>query len=310
MAYHLRFRALLWTEVLFLAGFQSALAQEFLPGPVGRGPNQPVTITAPPHIAREERQQFQYHLPQAPVTAGVADSMAKKAAASEQLLSTTSEIPGIPITTNPTPDANLSFQFNLPPWIQQIARTVGGISAFLSSIGLPGVPEVRVCGGAPIAKEVMLCIMNAMEDVKPIFLTAKEISVLNTRVASGGRTADMSLARLKSLASKPYARLLMKVLGTTSVALFLMQRESTPDRQRWQAGSIVTLITDLPIVSDVADSATGGFGHVNVVLPRPSRIQRADREIKKLKQGVDPIDLGSGGMGVEGRDDTGFLVRS
>lgn len=34
-------------------------------------------------------------------------------------------------------------------------------------------------------------------------------------------------------------------------------------RQRWQAGSIVTTVTDLPVASDVTDTKSGGFGHVN-----------------------------------------------
>ncbi|KAL8424472.1 hypothetical protein Efla_000701 [Eimeria flavescens] len=64
----------------------------------------------------------------------------------------------------------------------------------------------------------------------------------------------------------------------------LMQKELTPDRfadclcctcmreafisrafhrQRWQAGSIVTAVTDLPVASDINDVKSGGFGHVN-----------------------------------------------
>lgn len=60
-----------------------------------------------------------------------------------------------------------------------------------------------------------------------------------------------------------------------------MQKELTPDRsvsprgdaifcviihfqrQRWQAGSIVTTVTDLPVASEINDTRTGGFGHVN-----------------------------------------------
>ncbi|KAF8822546.1 hypothetical protein IE077_003505, partial [Cardiosporidium cionae] len=75
------------------------------------------------------------------------------------------------------------------------------------------------------------------------------------------------------------------------VCQFLMQRESTPDRQRWETGSILTLITDLPVASEISDSKTGSFGHINVVLPRPSRVRQPDKEIASLNSGMDPMEL-------------------
>ncbi|CDJ66465.1 hypothetical protein, conserved [Eimeria necatrix] len=86
----------------------------------------------------------------------------------------------------------------------------------------------------------------------------------------------------------------------------LNTRVMSGGRQRWQAGSIVTTVTDLPVASDVTDTKSGGFGHVNVVLPRPSRVHRSDRIIEQLNKGMDPAETLYGGLGVEGRTDLRF----
>ncbi|PHJ23436.1 hypothetical protein CSUI_002710 [Cystoisospora suis] len=201
---------------------------------------------------------------------------------------------------------------------------------------------------APVRREVMLCVQNsmsgvsrlvcktklfhraaAMEDVQHIFdnvMTGMEISKLNTRLLSGGRRADKALARLKTLVARPYAKKMMKALGTANnfvanpdgsavsvtafvitrsalssagaVLSFLMKRSSTPDRygrgratskrltrQATQAAMVGRFYSH-SLATDIADTASGGFGHVNVVLPRPSRVRRADRAMKELQQGM------------------------
>ncbi|EWC75992.1 hypothetical protein C923_03336 [Plasmodium falciparum UGT5.1] len=76
--------------------------------------------------------------------------------------------------------------------------------------------------------------------------------------------------------------------------LILLQRESTSDRNRWLCGSILTLLTDLPVVSDLADVKTGSYGHVNVIMPRQSRVRNADRNILRLREGASPSYLING----------------
>ena len=37
------------------------------------------------------------------------------------------------------------------------------------------------------------------------------------------------------------------------------------------AGSLLTVVTGMPVVSEIADEKTGSYGRVNIVVPRPSR---------------------------------------
>ena len=37
------------------------------------------------------------------------------------------------------------------------------------------------------------------------------------------------------------------------------------------AGSVLTVVTGMPVVSEIADEKTGSYGRVNIVVPRPSR---------------------------------------
>lgn len=81
-----------------------------------------------------------------------------------------------------------------------------------------------------------------------------------------------ALARLISIAGTPGAATAMKNAGLVSVCKKLMARESTPDSLRGLAGSLITLLTDTPVSSNIADPLSGGYGHVTVVMPRPSRV--------------------------------------
>jgi hypothetical protein len=69
-----------------------------------------------------------------------------------------------------------------------------------------------------------------------------------------------------------------------------MSRESTPDTVRSLAGSMITLLTNYPIASEITgikckieiqcfilDVNSGSYGHVNIVMPRPSRVYANER---------------------------------
>lgn len=43
-------------------------------------------------------------------------------------------------------------------------------------------------------------------------------------------------------------------------------REAVSDETKVLAGSIMTQLTSLPVITNVADTATGGFGRVNGML--------------------------------------------
>lgn len=64
----------------------------------------------------------------------------------------------------------------------------------------------------------------------------------------------------------------------------------------------MSLLTNVPAATVIADTGSGGFAHVNLVMPRESRVRRADREMELLKLGADPLDfLSSGYSGDEYR---------
>ena len=74
----------------------------------------------------------------------------------------------------------------------------------------------------------------------------------------------------------------------------LMSSPETPDDTRALAGSLITLLTDVPVTSESSDSKTGSYGHVNIVVPRPSRVYGADKEILELEGGAAPSDTEEG----------------
>jgi hypothetical protein len=59
----------------------------------------------------------------------------------------------------------------------------------------------------------------------------------------------------------------------------LMMLPQTPDYVKNLAGSLLTLMSGIPSGSSVPDIKSGSYGHVNIVVPRPSRVYAADKEI-------------------------------
>ncbi|CAD2103871.1 conserved Plasmodium protein, unknown function [Plasmodium vinckei petteri] len=183
------------------------------------------------------------------------------------------------------------MNYEMPPWLQDIITLSNKSKKTLETLGIENLPDVNACKSIKNLQEQMLCTFDALEDIKEVYHNAKEITSLTARVLAGGRLAIKSLGRLKSLASRIENKQLMKKLGTPMATLILLQRETTSDRNRWMCGSILTLLTDLPVVSDLADVKTGSYGHVNVVIPRQSRVKNPDRIILKLREGTSPSNL-------------------
>ncbi|GAW80921.1 hypothetical protein PGO_091200 [Plasmodium gonderi] len=181
--------------------------------------------------------------------------------------------------------------YDIPPWLAKMINLSNNSKSTLESLGVANLPDINACKGIKNLKEQMLCILEALEDIKGVYQDAKDITSLTARVLAGGRMAVRALSRLKTLASKFENRQLMKKLGTPMASLIMLQRESTSDRDRWLCGSILTLLTDLPVVSDLADIKTGSYGHVNVIMPRQSRVRNPDRHILKLREGAPPSSL-------------------
>ncbi|KJP86128.1 hypothetical protein AK88_04251 [Plasmodium fragile] len=184
--------------------------------------------------------------------------------------------------------------YDIPPWLAEMINVSNTSKHTLQSLGVENLPDVDACRAVQNLKEQMLCILDALEDIKRVYQDAKDITSLTARVLAGGRLAVRALSRLKTLASAFENRQLMKKLGTPMATLIMLQRESTSDRDRWLCGSILTLLTDLPVVSDLADIRTGSYGHVNVIMPRQSRVRSPDRHILKLREGAAPSNLVGG----------------
>ncbi|CRH00021.1 conserved Plasmodium protein, unknown function [Plasmodium relictum] len=175
------------------------------------------------------------------------------------------------------------LNYDFPPWLVDMIKLSNNSKNTLESLGVENLPDVNLCKQIKHLKEQILCIIEA-----------NDITSLTARTLAGGRLAIRALSRLKSLASAVENRQLMKTLGTPMATLILLQRETTSDRNRWLSGSILTLLTDLPVVSDLADVKTGSYGHVNVIMPRQSRIRNADRNILRLREGASPSSLING----------------
>ncbi|CEL98045.1 unnamed protein product [Vitrella brassicaformis CCMP3155] len=176
------------------------------------------------------------------------------------------------------------------------ALTATGMAHALIPFGVKPKNAIA-CLQKPTFIAQRMCVNSAMASVKYFVALGTKVAALNGQVLAGGRTAQQAMARLRTLWSRPFAKELMKSLGTTMVCKNLMSREITPGRARWQAGSLITLLTDMPVVSSISDVATGGYGHLNVVVSRPSRVHRADKAIAALNAGADPADL------IDARDD-------
>merc|ERR1711972_210209 len=101
----------------------------------------------------------------------------------------------------------------------------------------------------------------------------QDIASLIPRVDAGGRKARAALIRLISLSAKQPSAKLMKS-ATSSVEL-----------QRL-AGSVLTLISGMPVTSELSDDKSGSDGVVNIVMPRPSRVYAPDKAMIELASGI------------------------
>ena len=137
----------------------------------------------------------------------------------------------------------------------------------------------------PVDSEVTIAQLTSLKN---------DILKLRARVGAGGRKARMALMRLIELTSQPSAKLMMVSAGLLWNCKALMSATETPDDTKALAGSLITLLKDLPVTSTATDEKSGSYGHVNIVVPRPSRVYRADKEILELEGGAAPSDTEEG----------------
>ena len=103
---------------------------------------------------------------------------------------------------------------------------------------------------------------------------------LRARVMQGGAQGAKALAALIDLWNdQEGARDSIRRSMVGMDCKMLMMLPKTPDYVKNLAGTLLTLMTGIPTGSSVPDFKSGGYGHVNIVVPRPSRVYAADKEI-------------------------------
>lgn len=110
------------------------------------------------------------------------------------------------------------------------------------------------------------------------FLESKassSVHKLKQRVAYGGQVARNALNALINLTQFAESKKAMVAGGVLDECAKLLKRESTPNDLKALAGSVITLLTDLPVASTVTDVSSGSNAHVNIVLPSPNRVYHA-----------------------------------
>ena len=137
------------------------------------------------------------------------------------------------------------------------------------------------------ASDSQLFIVDSKLRASQLTIAKKEISRLIPRVKAGGRMATKALVRLVSLTSDPDARSVMISAGAVAAAETLMKRPDTSDRNTGLAGSLVTMLSGMPVAVEVSDVA-GANGHVDIVIPRPSRVYQPDELILQRSYGTSP----------------------
>lgn len=128
-------------------------------------------------------------------------------------------------------------------------------------------------------------IVDSKLQVSQLNLAKKMVAKLVPRVKAGGWTATKALTRLVSLTTDPNAKAVMISAGVESAAETLMKRPDTSDRNIGLAGSLLTMLSGMPVAVEVSDEE-GGSGHVDVVIPRPSRVYHSDEVLLQRSFGV------------------------
>ncbi|KAF4649276.1 hypothetical protein FOL47_002233, partial [Perkinsus chesapeaki] len=83
------------------------------------------------------------------------------------------------------------------------------------------------------------------------------------RIAAGGEISKQELRKLISISGERSTASKLRSSGVIDAAKTLMERESTDAELKGLAGSLVTLLTDLPITSNVAEVYSGTNGQVD-----------------------------------------------
>lgn len=138
------------------------------------------------------------------------------------------------------------------------------------------------------AQDPQHVVVDSKLQVSQLNIAKKEVAKLIPRVKAGGWMATKALTRLVSLTADPNAKSVIISAGAIAAAETLMKRPDTSDRNIGLAGSLLTMLSGMPVAVEVSDEA-GANGHVDIVVPRPSRVYEADDLILQRSSGVGQI---------------------
>merc|ERR1712238_43426 len=110
-------------------------------------------------------------------------------------------------------------------------------------------------------------------------------------IASGGAQARVGVLHLLTLSEQPSAIEVMKGAGVEASVARLMKSPSTSERTQGLAGSLITLLNNIPVTVEISDPTSGSEGRVHVTFPRPSRVYEADKVALQLAAGMSPDQI-------------------
>ena len=116
--------------------------------------------------------------------------------------------------------------------------------------------------------------------------TSRQVGELVAEVRAGGYVARRALEELVSLAANSGAHGSIIASSAPGAASELLKRHGTSESNRALAGSLLTLLSGMPVAAEVSNEREGADGHVEIVLPRPSRIYGPDSAAMQLSAGV------------------------
>lgn len=117
-----------------------------------------------------------------------------------------------------------------------------------------------------------------------------ELGFLTAQVIMGGKSAKKALKRLNAIANHVNMQKYMKAFLPIALACkVLLIKESEKWENRELCQSLFVRVTDIPVTTQYADTKSSeDYGkETSIVMPRPSRLYRPDREVAKLRAGSD-----------------------
>ena len=116
----------------------------------------------------------------------------------------------------------------------------------------------------------------------------REVAELVAEVEAGGAVARRALRKVLVFARGADAQGVLVGAGAARAAAALLKRSGTDETNRALAGSLLTLLSGMPVAAEVSDEVSDAGGHVEIVLPRPSRVYGPDAAAMQLSSGLAP----------------------